>query len=184
MDADIDPPELDVPEGWRLVSEEVTTPFDARLVTAKAHTRLYEDVDLRERLREATGTETTWRFVFASRLRISPKAPGSPALTRLVSDRASGTFLDVLESRGFSEIARADTHRFAVGDVDVDATRYRAEVAVGGENLPVEAYFAAWPAGAEYLLGGGAYPLSLPGNETFDPEQGREELFEMLRSMA
>jgi hypothetical protein len=181
--SEVPPPELDVPGTWRLVSEETTVPFDVRAVTITAATRIYEDVDLRERLAAATGTETTWRFVFASRLRIRPTQRPSGPLTRLVTDRAASSFLDVLEARGFSDIGRADTHRFRVAGDDVDATRYRARVALDDRDLPVEAYFAVWPSGGTFLLGGGAYPLSLPGSETFDPETGREELFGMIRSI-
>ncbi|MBB6645971.1 hypothetical protein [Halobellus ruber] len=183
MSAAVPPPEVDVPESWRLVSEETATPFDVRVVTIKAATRIYEDADLRERLAAATGTETTWRFVFASRVRIRPAQPASRALTELVSDRASSAFVDVLEARGFSAVDRADTHRFAVGGDDVEATRYRARVSLDDRDLPVEAYFAAWPADEEYLLGGGAYPLSLPAGEPFDRGAAREELFGMLRSI-
>lgn len=183
MSAAVPPPELDVPESWRLVSEETATPFDVRVVTIRSRTRIYEDTDLRERLAAATGTETTWRFVFASRLRVKPAQSPSRALTRLVSDRASSAFVDVLEERGFTAIERADTHRFAVSGDDVEATRYRARVRLDDSDLPVEAYFAAWPAGEEFLLGGGAYPLSLPGSESFDREEGREELFSMMRSI-
>jgi len=181
--AAVPPPEVDIPESWRLVSEETSVPFDVRVVTIAATTRIYEDTGLRDRLAATTGTETTWRFVFASRLRIRPAQPTSRALTRLVSDRASSAFVDVLEERGFSAVDRADTHRFAVAGDDAEATRYRARVRLDDRNLPVEAYFAAWPAGEEYLLGGGAYPLSVPAGESFDREEGREELFGMLRSI-
>ena len=177
------PPELDVPESWRLVSEETATPFDVRVVTISATTRIYEDTALRERLAATNGTETTWRFVFASRLRIRPARSPSAALTRLVADRASTAFVDVLEDRGFSSIDPADTHRFAVGGDDVDATRYRARVRLDDRDLPVEAYFAAWPSDGAYLLGGGAYPLSLPAGESVDREGSRAELFGMMRSI-
>ena len=183
MAPEVPPPEFDVPESWRLVSEETGVPFDVRVVTITAATRIYEDVDLRERLAAATGTETTWRFVFASRLRIRPAHRPSPPLVRLVSDRASSSFLGVLEARGFADISRADTHRFRVGGSEVEATRYRARVSLPDRDLPVEAYFAAWPSDGTFLLGGGAYPLSLPGSEAFDPERGREELFETMRSI-
>ncbi|MFB6092749.1 MAG: hypothetical protein ABEK02_07045, partial [Haloquadratum sp.] len=167
MTDDVPPPELDVPDEWRRVSAEVTTPFEMRLVTVTAHTHVYEDVALRDRLAEATGTEATWRFVFASRLHVRPRPPSSTALTRLVADRAAGRFVETLDDRGFSEVARAGTRRIDLGGGDRDrrevrATRYRAQVSVGDRDLPVEAYFAAWRAGDGHLLGGGAYPLSLP----------------------
>ncbi|RLM59365.1 hypothetical protein DVK02_01040 [Halobellus sp. Atlit-31R] len=183
MTSDVAPPELDLPDGWRLVSEELTTPFDVRVVRIEANTRIYEDVALRDRLDDVTGTETTWRFVFASRLHISPATSPSTALTRLVEDRATAKFVDVLKARGFSAVERADTHRIDVDHRAVEATRYRARVRVDGSERPVEAYFAAWPDGTEFLLGGGAYPLTVPEPETFDPERARSELFEMLRSI-
>jgi hypothetical protein len=179
------PPKIDVPESWRLVSEELTSPFDVRVIRIEAHTQIYEDVELRERLEAAAGVErgTTWRFVFASRLRISPATPPSAALTRLLEDRATSKFVDVLEERGFSDVDRVDTHRLDVDHTEVAATRFRAQVRVDRRDRPVEAYFAAWPAGEEYLLGGGAYPLTVPEPATFDPESAREELFEMLRTI-
>ena len=183
MPTAVPPPELDVPESWRLASEETSTPFDVRVVTITATTRIYEDTALRERLADVTGTETTWRFVFASRLQIQPAQPPSRALTRLVSDRASSAFVAVLAERGFSDIERADTHRFAVRGDDVEATRYRARVRLDDRDLPVEAYFAAWPSDGEYLLGGGAYPVSLPGSTSFERDEARGELFGMMRSI-
>ncbi|MFB6089990.1 MAG: hypothetical protein ABEJ97_02935 [Halobellus sp.] len=183
MSLDVPPPEFDVPDGWRLVAEDFQTPFDVRVASVETATRIYEDVDLRDRLADATGVETTWRFAFASRLRIRPRTPPSRALTRLVTDRAERKFEDVLRERGFSAIERADDHRLDVGDEQIKATRYRARVGVGGLDLPVEAFFAVWPADRDYLLGGGAYPLSLPDPETFDAERGREELFSVIRSI-
>lgn len=200
MASDVPPPTLDVPDGWRLVSEEVTTPFDVRVVTVTANTRIYEDVDLRERLADVAEAAVTWRFVFASRLRIRPANPPSRALSRLVTERANSRFVDVLGERGFESIDRADARRFDVGagreaddgagagtdgiDPTTEATRYRARVRLDGRSVPVEAYFAAWATGdGEFLLGGGAYPLSVPVPESFDPEDARDELLSMMRSI-
>lgn len=201
MSHDVPPPTLDVPDGWRLVAEEVTTPFDVRVVRVTANTRIYEDVDLRTRLADVTGTEATWRFVFASRLRIRPANPPSRALARVVVDRANSRFVEILGERGFESVERADTHRLdlgsdrrgdpdaAGGDADrngsrTEATRYRARVRLDERSVPVEAYFAVWPVGdGEFLLGGGAYPLSGPGSTPWDPEAAREELFSMLRTI-
>ncbi|WP_049985369.1 hypothetical protein [Halobellus rufus] len=201
MSPDVSPPTLNVPEGWELVSEELTTPFDVRVVTVTANTRIYEDVDLRERLAEVADADATWRFVFASRLRIRPAKSPSGGLSRLVADRANSRFVEILRERGFESIDRADRHRLDLGagrsggvestdgerpqnGATTEATRYRARVRLDDRSAPVEAYFAAWPVGdGEFLLGGGAYPLSLPGPTSFDPEDAREELFSMLRSI-
>ncbi|WP_144901253.1 hypothetical protein [Halobellus captivus] len=194
------PPEIDVPDGWRLISEEVATPFDVRVVRVTANTRIYEDVDLRTQLADVTDTKATWRFVFASRLRVRPATPPSGALSRLVTERANSRFVEILGDRGFESIDRADTHRFEIGaartdadpatghaagtDSSTEATRYRARVGLDDRSVPVEAYFAAWPSrDGEYLLGGGAYPLSVPGSTSFDPERARDELFSMLRTI-
>jgi len=195
-------PAIDVPAGWRLVAEDVTTPFDIRVVRVTANTRIYEDVDLRTRLADVTGADATWRFVFASRLGIRPANPPSRALSRLVAERANSRFVDVLGERGFESVERADTHRLELdagrsedaGDVEnadagksgstTEATRYRARVRLDDRSVPVEAYFAAWPVGdGEFLLGGGAYPLSVPESTSWDPEAAREDLFSMLRTI-
>ncbi|MFB6250239.1 MAG: hypothetical protein ABEI27_00895 [Halobellus sp.] len=183
MTEEVSPPKLAIPEDWRLVSEERRMPFDVGVVSVRATTRIYEDDALRERLADATGAATTWRFVFASRLRIRPVTSPSRSLTRLITDRSNTRFRDVLRERGFDVIERADDHRIDVGDATTDATRYRARVRVEDLDIPVEGYFAVWPHDGTYLLGGGAYPLSLPDSEAFDPERGREELFSMLQSI-
>jgi hypothetical protein len=185
----IPPPEVDPPPGWRTVSTEVQTPFDAGVVSVRAHTEVLEDESLTETVRDRTGVEATWRFFFASRLRISPRTRASKPLTDLVTDRANRGFVEQLREEGFVDVERVESRRFAVRRTEARLTRYRAAVRPGSRHVDVEGYFAVWPEDGEYLLAGGAYPRAVSGEtnaetlqECFDPERFRDELFEMIRS--
>jgi hypothetical protein len=186
---EVPPPQVDPPSGWRTASTEVLTPFDVGLVSVRAHTVVLEDEALAEAVRDRTGVEATWRFFFASRLRIRPKTSQSKALTNLVTERANRGFVDQLRDKGFEGVESAESRRFAVRDSDATLTRYRAEVPAADRRVGVEGYLAVWPEDDEFLLAGGAYPRSVPDGEhaaelraCFDPEQFRDELFDLVRS--
>jgi hypothetical protein len=191
-------PTVPVPDGWRVVSDEVTTPFDAFFVVVRARTVLLEDASMRERIAEATGADATWRFFFASRLRLTPPPPPSPVTTRLVARRANDGFREALREKGFAGVRTEGSRRFAVRGREADLTRYRARVVVrqnptarrgsfGDEcSVAVDGSLAAWPAGREFLLAGGAYPREVEAGpdelaELVDPQRFRNELFEMIR---
>lgn len=205
--SDVPPPAVPSPEGWRVVSEEVTTPFDARIVAVRAHTVVVADESLRDRVRARTGADAAWRFFFASRLRLRPAAPPSRAVSKLVANRATAGFADVLRERGLDSVRAVSSRRLSVRDETADLTRYRACVAVAGEDpsarrrsldggdcpdspdwaVAVDGYVAVWPDDGGFLLAGGAYPRGVasgPDELTacFDPEGFREELFEMIRA--
>ncbi|MFC6825726.1 hypothetical protein [Halopelagius fulvigenes] len=201
--SDVPPPAVPSPEGWRVVSEEATTPFDAVVVAVRARTVLLADERLRERVTAragaagsdaATGSDAeaddaTWRFFFASRLRIEPAAPPSRAVTRLVTKRANAGFADVLRERGFDSVRAVESRPFRIRDEEADLTRYRARVPLSEFALLAEAYVAVWPdGGGGFLVAGGAYPRDVesgPAEELsalLEPDRFREELFEMVRA--
>lgn len=199
--SDVPPPAVPSPEGWRVVSEEATTPFDALVVSVRARTVLLADERLRERVGAATESasggdgdaspddDATWRFFFASRLRLEPAAPPSRAVTRLVTNRANAGFADVLRGRGFDSVRAADSRPFRIRGETADLTRYRARVSLRGFVVLAEAYVAVWPDDGGYLVAGGAYPRRVESGPAagelsalLDPERFREELFEMVRA--
>ncbi|MDS0298706.1 hypothetical protein NDI76_08120 [Halogeometricum sp. S1BR25-6] len=206
-------PRVHVPDEWKRTASTEETLFDARVVSVEAHTVVFEDARLADAVRDRTGADATWRFFFASRLRLRPQSGGSKALTKLVTDRANDGFVDRLRDRGFRDAARAESRRFAVGRTEANLTRYRAAVDVdvdgneGGENTGVgdatddgpneeerttvtaEAYLAVWPDDGQFLVAGGAYPVSVDGARSaalapsLSPERHRDELFELIRSV-
>lgn len=196
------PPSVRVPDGWDRTASTTETVFDIRVVAVEAHTVVFEDARLADAVRDRTGADGTWRFFFASRLRFRPKTGGSKALTELVTDRADDGFVDRLRDRGFGDVERIESRRFAVGRTEANLIRYRAAVDAVGDGatgdapdgrepttVTAEAYLAVWPADGEFLVAGGAYPVSVDGAlseavaPSLAPERHREELFELIRSV-
>ncbi|RDI70586.1 hypothetical protein [Halopelagius longus] len=208
--SDVPPPTVPSPEGWRVVSEEATTPFDALVVSVRARTVLLADERLRERANATVdaatespadedgdaetggdGDDATWRFFFASRLRLDPAAPSSRAVTRLVTNRANAGFSDVLSERGFDAVRAVESRPFRIRGEEADLTRYRARVSLREFALVAEGYLAVWPDDGGFLVAGGAYPRAVESGPAADelsallePERFREELFEMVRATA
>jgi hypothetical protein len=189
-------PEGEVGAGWRLADESRETLFSVSRVTVTAATRVYEDQDLRSAVREATGLDRTWRFLFASRLVLNPEPPASGALRRLVTDRAKKGFAGRLADRGFEDVRNVEDRRFAVDGTDATLHHYEATVAEGdGPTLVADGWVAVWPDGARFLLAGGAYPRRVdddggdPGaaatlREFLDPGGFREDLLTFVRGTA
>ena len=184
-------PTVRVPDGWNRTASTTETLFDVRVVSVTAHTVVFEDARLADAVRDRTGADGTWRFFFASRLRLRPQSGGSTALTGLVTDRANDGFVDRLRDRGFRDAERVESRRFAVGRTEANLRRYRAAVDVGmsagidddvdggdtgvgdrpdggpdGEGsttVTAEAYLAVWPDDGQFLVAGGAYPVRVDG---------------------
>jgi hypothetical protein len=184
-------------DGWRLVEKSSETPFDVRMLRVVAHTAVYEDARLRERVRERAGVDGRWRFFLASRIGLTPSPPRSAALERLVADRATDTFERRLGDRGFEGVERTGDREFQVDGSDARLTRFVARCPVANLELDVEAWLAAWH-GSEskrgesggYLVAGGGYPRRVVGDDgrreavasEFDAGRFREELFELIRA--
>ncbi|GAA0221246.1 hypothetical protein [Halobaculum roseum] len=181
--------------GWRERERRETTEFDAAIVTVEAATVVYEDRVLRDRIREETGLDRLWRFFVASRLTVSPATGPSPALTKLVANRAHAGFADTIADRGFEGVRRTDRDDEAAEDALDDGSRvagYEALCRLDGVAVRARGWAAVRPVGDAYLLVGGAYPTavrSAPDERTddalaeaFDPDGYREELFSLMRA--
>ena len=140
-------------DSWRRIAETTDRPFAAGFVSVTASTVRYE----------RTGGSPR-PFFFASRLRIRPSTPPNAALTRLVERRARSGFRDRLADRNVRAVAHRGDREISIDDPDASRAtlstfRGACRLTDGPCEVPVEALLAVWDAG-EYLLGGGAYPLS------------------------
>jgi hypothetical protein len=187
-----DPPSVDADRlsGWERTETAVETVFDVGWFEVTTATVVYEDAGLRERIREATGVDRTWRFFFASRVDV-PGPSTSPALKRLVTIRAADGFVDRLTARGFADVSEAGRRRLRVGDAEAHAIQYTGVCHVDGFVVDVDGWIAVWADGSGgFLLAGGAYPRaveSAPDGGTalsglFDPAAFREDLFALIRA--
>lgn len=179
-------------DGWRETERAVETPFDARVVSVEAHTVVYDDSDLRERVHEATGVDRQWRFFLAARLELSPETAPSEPLTRLVTKRARAGFRDRLDDRGFRQLRERDTARRQRGDVTSRVATYDAVTPTDDATLRTRARLAVWPDGTSYLLGGGGYPVAVrsgaddvaaPLADAIDADSFETELAELIAAI-
>lgn len=186
-----DPPAVDAGalSGWRRTETSAETVFDLGGVEVTTATAVYEDPDLRDRVRAATGVDRTWRFFFATRVDV-PGPSASAALRRLVTDRATSGFVDRLRDRGFEDVTEAERRRLRVGEREARAVRYDAVCRVGGFAVAVDGWIAVRPGPAGFVLAGGAYPRavrSAPADDgdlaaLLDPEAFRADLFDLIRA--
>jgi hypothetical protein len=191
---DADPPTVsaDVLEGWRRTETNAETLFELGVIRVTAHTAVYEDRALRERIRSRTDVDHPWRFVFTTRIVLEPTSSVTGALRRLVSDRARSGFTDRLRDRGISDVREVDSRSIRVADADADAHRYAGRVELTELTLSVTGWLTVWPSDGEFLLVGGIYPTAVEDSaddETaatvraaLDPDQFRTSLFELVRA--
>lgn len=180
--------------GWRQVEQDVTSPFSLPVLRVTAATVVYEDADLRERVREHLDHDGQWRFFVASRVELTPSPPPSEPLFRLVASQAASNFERTLSDRGFRSSFRHPSRSFRVRDAEARLYGFDANGSVGDATLGVRAWVAVWPADGSYLVAGGAYPVHVrrvsadseadtDGLATFfDAETFRAELFELIRT--
>jgi hypothetical protein len=186
---DAPPVDPDRIEGWRRTETTTETVFDLAGVEVTTATAVYEDPALRERMRAATGVDRTWRFFFATRVKV-PGPKGSRVLRRLVVDRATAGFVDRLRSQGFADVCEAERRRLRVGDAAARAVRYEAVCRVDELAVDTHGWIAVWPDGDGFRLAGGAYPTavrSAPATDAdlaalLDPETFRTDLFDLIRA--
>ncbi len=189
--SDVDPPALSddalADSGWTLSREETETVFEGLGVSVTAHTAVYEDADLRERIVEAGGEDRVWRFFFASRLDITP----SPALMAstarpYVVRESKKTFAEELRERGFEDIADGDTETVELGGRRGRMTPHRARLSTAEGEVAVLGAVVVWHDGG-FHIAGGAYPtdgLERVAGHDVDPDAYEAELLELIRTVA
>ncbi|MCY4731456.1 hypothetical protein KY092_12925 [Natronomonas gomsonensis] len=172
---------------WKRTEETAETVFSLPNVEVTGHTVVYEDADLRERIVAAGGPDRIWRFVFATQLEFSPSLPfGTTSLVkpRIVTE-SKREFAEELRERGFEAVEVGDTESVRTDNRKrARLTRYRAQLTLDGETLPVAGRVAAWYDGAFYVAGG-AYPTDGLDRWVNDAETERyeKELLDIIRAV-
>ncbi|MDL5361702.1 hypothetical protein [Halalkalicoccus sp. NIPERK01] len=174
-------------DAWTLDERTSETVFSLSAVRVEGHTALYEQSEIREAVREATGgaVDQPWRFFFATRLTFDPSLGGigPTGVFPMVLAESRRAFVADLEKRGFEAVDRGRTQRMRTDSGDrVRLTKYAARFRAGDLAAGVEAWFGAWIRSNEFRIAGGAYPTNgLP--VALDPSGYREELLGLLRSV-
>lgn len=182
----VDIDRLETP-GWVLDERTEDTLFSLASVRVEGWTLLYEQPDLRRRVRDIDEEgDLPWRFFFASRLTFTPPlAPGIGPLSVFPTVRTESRreFVSDLEERGFEAVERGRTQRVRTDSGDrVRLTKYTARFEAGELDASIEAWFGVWVHSGEFRVAGGAYPVSgLPLD--LEPSTYRAELLDLLRSV-
>ena len=150
-------------DGWRLVDDTTATPYDGA-VTVTAHTLVYEDAALRDRVRDAAGVDLSVRFFLASRVRVSPLAMPASFLRARVARESAEAFVARLRDAGVRGVRERDVHAETVGGSRAVVAEYGGSYPVGDATLRVAARIAARTAGREFLVTGGAFPTGVGGD--------------------
>jgi hypothetical protein len=181
---------------WSLVEEREDVRLDTPTMRVLANTRVYADETLRERVREATGVDHTWRFFFATALGFEPPLPpftGTASVYGTVRSEAREAFVADLRDRGVDRVERGRTERMRTETGDrVSLTRYRGRTRVDtGEGsdpvaVPIAGLLGVWTHDGTFRLAGGGYPdvslaTALTGAPGTDPNAFRNELVDLVR---
>jgi hypothetical protein len=196
------PPAPSVPSlderGWERTDQREEVRFELPTMRVRANTVVYEDRELRNEVRAATGVDTTWRFFFATRLGFEPPLPpltGTASVYGSVKREARTAFVDDLRGRGIDDVERGRTERMRTETRDrVSLTRYRGTRRLDGDDgldgdpvdVPVAGALGVWTHNGGFRLAGGGYPSQslatrLSDAPATDPTAHRDELLELIR---
>ena len=180
-------------DGWKLADESTETVFELPTARVEGHTKLYEDAALRDRIRDRTGVDQTWRFFFATALEFHPPlAPGlAPLVRSSVVTESRRSFADDLRERGFTAVDRGRTQTIRIDGNRARLTTFRATYpldAADTDDGPVDLQVAGWLAvwnGDGFRLAGGAYPEAgfQAVEEAGNASAYREELLNLVRAV-
>lgn len=162
------PPALpdDADDAWELLETDSWTL--ARTPTARitAETAVYEDGPLRRAVRDATGVDEPWRFVFGTDVSFSPPLPPGAGtfVAPTVASEARREFADDLRERGLSSVSRGETRRVRGDRGRARLTEYRAVREVDRHDVAVRCRGVLGVAAADgSRIAGGVWPdQSLP----------------------
>lgn len=185
--------------GWEVVDESVETVFQLPTARVEGATKVYDDAETREAVRDEVGFDHQWRFFFATALSFTPPlAPGiGPAMILpTVRSEAQSAFADELADRGFESVERGRRERVRVDSGDRARLRtYNAELDLeaAGAMLPITGWVGVWH-GDGFRIAAGAYPdqslsslLAIENPpETLQraPSDYRAELLDLIRAVA
>lgn len=162
---------------WNLAETGTETVADLSAARVEGSTVVYEDRELRERMRERTGLDQPWRQFFATELSFVPGLPAGarPFVGPAVSSAVRESFAADLRDRGLRGVTELGSERVRVDSGErADATTYRAAYEADGDRHDVGATVATWHDGT-FLVAGGFYPLD-PGY--------RGELLDLIRGVS
>lgn len=128
------PPEEELERrGWTRSEDRSKTVFEGLGVTVESRTLVYEDRELRRAVADAGGPDRIWRFLFVSRLELTPSpAFGMQAAVRpQILRESKQAFGEELHERGIDRIGTGDTERVTLGgDRHARLTPYRGFITV------------------------------------------------------
>lgn len=183
-------PEADLEaRGWRRTTDRTETVFEGLGVTVESRTLVYEDSDLRSRVVDSGGPDRVWRFLFVSRLEITPPPMfGSHAALRpRVLREARRTFAEELRERGIEGISAGDDERIELGgDRRARLVPYRGRLPTDGESTKKSAVdivgrLALWYDDGFYLAGVAGPSGTIAGHEV---KTDATELLDLIRTVA
>lgn len=190
----------DVPEaeleaqGWTRSADRSETVFEGLGVTVESRTLVYEDAELRRAVVEAGGPDRIWRFLFVSRLEITPSlAFGAKAAVRpQVLREAKQSFAEELHDRGIERIGTGETERVSLaGDRHARLTPYRGTISVEtngkeetdtGTEVGIVGRLALWYDDGFFVAGCAGPSGAVDG--WADPDGGGEEFSALIRTVA
>lgn len=199
MDSQMPTPPATLDDDWDLYEQSSGAVFSLPTAEVSEHTLVYEDANLRAAVRAATddALDRVWRFVFVTRLTISPPPPpgvGTASWYPTVASEARDGFADDLRDRGFENVERHRGQRMRTESGNrARLTKFTADYRVERDGnsltLPTEGWVAVWADGSEFRLAGGAYPTTFETALTEDERQSldstpstyRNELLHLLR---
>lgn len=190
------PPPPSVPEstlsarGWARADDRTETVFEGFGVAVRSRTLVYEDRELRTAVADAGGPDRIWRFLFVSRLEITPPTVlGMHAAIRPRIHRESKrVFAEELRERGIERVETGDAERTELaGDRHARLTPYRGSIPVekstkGPLEVDVVGRLALWYDDDFYLAGCAGPSGSIDG--WAEVETDGETLFELIRTVA
>lgn len=188
-------PSVDVPDGWKL-----TTPDSQPVVfdkgkdfginwTAVGHTNLYENVKLRNRIKQETfeRVDRPLMVAFASRVDFFPTYAhlGTRFKQDTIDSNIRSQMRSQMEEFGLKEIAykgesqrmgESDpssyhkwTGKYPIKEIQIDDVEIphvqKDSFTIGGQDLTIAGLAAVWKEGTHLLAAGGVYPAEPYGEE-------------------
>lgn len=183
--AAIPAPNVELAEGWEKMSETTGTVFERSFLdgsiklVAKQHLIQYQNVALREKIKEGTldRIDRPVALMFASKINFNVPIDEFPVvMDSVVSEvrkKAKEELKDKMRNNGIEDITQVDSLSITIdtgestnllvfeGAMDVGEVNFEVKgtnFSFSGGSLPVKAYLATWKHGGYILTAGGLHP--------------------------